>query len=603
MLSRLIFAALAMVLISCSKVQVASVERNVAQAPTSVAQQTPVIKYFRFPNEQPIVTFAATISDWQKASAGDRLEFMRRLWSAATRGTSKKKGIAHSACFEGSAERIKQGFFSSNFAVKNVKSNSLVARSSSDGLALSIEFIENFFQGTVSKNSSYRVFQLQHCNAGKSPIVETETGEKSEGGSTSIITGGTPKSIQAVPGEGEEAEPALAAPKALSTLERLKHGWAQTDKIADGNTQGLPTFKIRADYQLAKTTERRPTDSIPDKPSRFDIRTQDGARKFALFMQKYFYEGMISSGGDSNFDFIAKENKKRFWCHMPWMNVGPTGREAIHGMTKERDLFPAPTMKLYNQTLPGSNWGVAYYNSFGCGHIGDLFGSPEKPIDIGLKENRIVNTRFPDQTVSVKILFTTSKTSIFSGAYKWRANVSGVGQNARAIQDISHIQMDILVRAANVEGVNPETGNWIMLTYYFDPDYDLVKDFNTTVNDPKIPGPKFNFSELNSLPAGLKMMRPMGVQTAFEPKDSLILAGSESNSPKDQSPQKLQRLNGPADNPKSSCLSCHGTAGTSFPMSPGIMNNSDFKFNGVHFDFSMQLGLARRNFETFINGL
>ena len=143
-----------------------------------------------------------------------------------------------------------------------------------------------------------------------------------------------------------------------------------------------------------------------------------------------------------------------------------------------------------------------------------------------------------------------------------------------------------------------------MTTYYYDATYDLIAHAKKLGNWDKIKPLIAKMLDANGqvLPlfAGILRMRPIGVQTGHEQPDgsptadSFIFAGSKTN-------QDNSLLNGPADNPKSSCLSCHGTAGTGEPMAPGFMNNDDVKnfVNGPRFmDYSQQLALAKRNYET-----
>lgn len=63
------------------------------------------------------------------------------------------------------------------------------------------------------------------------------------------------------------------------------------------------------------------------------------------------------------------------------------------------------------------------------------------------------------------------------------------------------------------------------------------------------------------------------------------------------------RLNGPADNPRTSCLGCHGAAGTSAPMAPGFLSMKmfePFQNSSIMLDFNQQLALAKANYETEI---
>ena len=161
-----------------------------------------------------------------------------------------------------------------------------------------------------------------------------------------------------------------------------------------------------------------------------------------------------------------------------------------------------------------------------------------------------------------------------------KSNVALPKQTSRSVRDVRHVQMDIAVRDSTLKGIIHEHNDWMMTTYYYDKSYTA--------------GPDSPLRRVQNLPEELLHMRPIGVQVGFEPKDSIIFKGSQTN-------QVSGQLNGPADNPKSSCLGCHGTAGTKIPMAPGTMKNTDYTGkvrNSTHLDFSQQVALAKRNYET-----
>jgi hypothetical protein len=80
----------------------------------------------------------------------------------------------------------------------------------------------------------------------------------------------------------------------------------------------------------------------------------------------------------------------------------------------------------------------------------------------------------------------------------------------------------------------------------------------------------------------------------------MIFAGSKTNSANNVYYGANPRLmNGPADNPKASCLSCHGAAGTTIKMVPGVKDFNEYmRVKSTGLDFSQQLALAKRNHET-----
>jgi hypothetical protein len=361
----------------------------------------------------------------------------------------------------------------------------------------------------------------------------------------------------------------------------------------DGKT--IPSFTLKNDYD--KITQEmkdrdRPWRDFENK--NLDITKEEDALKFALLMQEYAYKGMIRNiKNNPDLDFMphyAKQDKKsgRYWCHMPWLNITSKGREFVHGLTKEFPLHESDAYP-FVEKKNGISWGTAFYNSFACESIGDFFGtaiSPKTPEQIAAQKK----ITFQDGYVATKLLFNNSTMAQFDDAYTWVVH-GGTNKNMfstkRRMQKMRHLQMDVAIKDSSILGSDPELNNWLMFTYYYDPTYisPLTKKLN--------------------LPEGIRNMRPLGVQYGLSSGKSIIFNGSKNNhcikedptdrkSPCHSLPYKETRLNGPADNPISSCLSCHATSGTQVPASPGIMTDDDYTTTAREntFDFNMQVHLA-----------
>jgi len=175
----------------------------------------------------------------------------------------------------------------------------------------------------------------------------------------------------------------------------------------------------------------------------------------------------------------------------------------------------------------------------------------------------------------VKVLFTTANLDELKTSFGWTANVSMPKATARKLRVVKMVQIDVAVKDSSLVGVKKEADGWMMTTFYFDPTYKANSRHNFT----------------GGL-AALLNMRPIGVQTGFDPTTSLIFKDSKTNSP-------IHLMNGPADNPAGSCMSCHGSAGTAAKMVPGVRDFKEFaKVRDSALDFSQQLALAKRNYET-----
>lgn len=192
--------------------------------------------------------------------------------------------------------------------------------------------------------------------------------------------------------------------------------------------------------------------------------------------------------------------------------------------------------------------------------------------------------KFEQGTMSIKTLYTTSKTSELDGAFTWTAHTTHTDQQKRELQDMRMLQIDVAIKDSSIKGSRAEADHWVMTTYYYDPKF------------------KWDFAnEFEGVPEGLLRMRPVGVHTGFDPSTSTIFEGSKTNSAgnKHWSTDSLL-VNGPADNPKGSCMGCHGVAGLKFPgMVPGIKDFESYaKVKDQAMDFSQQLAFAKKNFET-----
>lgn len=533
------------------------------------SQEKVVLRYITFkdsktPTYDVDKSYEITPQIWQnKFRDGSRLSYLQKFFFANTRSKSNR-GLRHTACFEGNARSALLAFFEPGNANHTIRDIEVVRASySRDGLAIGLELEGKL---TEERTGSFH-FRMRHC--------------KHAGKNSQFIVGKNRKTASQPESSLEEDLKNLAQPLPLQEVVQETDWIAQGFEILDRISQhaSLPMFSLKSDYDRAQAAGDK--GKLPW--AGMDLRDPKSAEAFAIVVQNYFYEGMVDSPqADKQFDAAA--NKKRYWCHMPWLQVGETGREAIHGLTNERPIEASP---IYPNATPGSNWGVAYYNAAGCRTIGKVFGTPGAPHNPPRFTAASGTQGFDEGTVSAKILFTTADFPDLQGAYTWQANVSPPNSTARSIQPVRHIQMDIAVKDSSLRGVRKELGNWVMTTYYYDRSYDIRKRAK-----------ELGVKIASNIPEGLARMRPVGSQVGFDKPvnglgDSIIFAGSKTN-------QKEGRLNGPADNPKSSCLSCHGTAGTTVRMTPGFMKNESFRdeYARAGLDFSQQLSLAKQNFET-----
>lgn len=299
--------------------------------------------------------------------------------------------------------------------------------------------------------------------------------------------------------------------------------------------------------------------------------------------------------GNLAVDFRLQANTTRKWYHAPWLHddadvekIG-SGREFRHGLTRERRSRPGEIHPL--QTEETQNWAVGFYNDRGgqalykVWRVAAAYPDPTQVV-------------FPENSVACKLLFSdadaTSKVPFLAGSKEWIANIYAVPRPQAGAKRIDRmvrlLQFDIAVKEPRLAG----TTGWIFGTFI----YDASAPYNST--DPA----RQVFERL--VPVGLswgddsKVTDEMRIDGAFI---NTGLAGSYLNeSLVERTGFNYDngafvrhyglggRLNGPVDNPASSCISCHGRAatialpvtdpraGTPMPIGPGSGVNLPSQF-------------------------
>lgn len=572
-------------------------QKSADQPAMTLDQELPILVYITykdsgFPKREDISAEKWNGQIDKGFSSGTREQYLKQMFYANTRNASLK-GLRHNACFEGDAHVVAEKFFGQESAeIRNISTGRADTKASEDGRMLRVSF-EHLGE---SERLGAASFRMQHCSSGKSAYGEY-LGEKLPAKNYTAF-----KKVSRGIASDDGSKGLTELNKAFTPKVHDKNfGFRIIDTTADPVVKRR--FVLKADYENAfQAPDERPWQGL-------DIKNPTEALKIAVLAQAHFYQGMFDKKTNPDDFFVAQENKTRFWCQVPWMHVGPSGREAIHGLTRERDMKASTQIPVFFNAPAGSNWGVSYFNSTGCKSLFEIFGSATNPKE----EPDFTKSNFDNGTMIVKILFTTSAMKNLASAFTWNANVSEPGSNARRIKPVKHIQMDMAIKDVDLKGSSSDVANWVMLGFYFDPNYDYDRDVKPIL---KMENP---LKKIANLPAGLLKMRPMGVQSGLDapseqkgvgpivvgPKnksetssdtkaaDTIIFEGARTNGVEG-------RLNGPADNPKSSCMGCHGTAGTNVSMVPGFLNNNQyapFKTKS-NLDFNQQLSMSRSYWQT-----
>jgi hypothetical protein len=223
------------------------------------------------------------------------------------------------------------------------------------------------------------------------------------------------------------------------------------------------------------------------------------------------------------------------------MDFGDAGREPLNGLTRERG--PDAGDVAHGSIKGGQVWAVGWYNNVGATTFAQVYGDPCNP-------KLPASLDFPENTVSIKFLFTTIDKDVLpylegapevEGMVDSEANEGDYDNaipNNRVKRKLRLLQVDLAVKDKRAT----ETG-WVFATYaWMDSGNKKWKDNLAPVtlmwgDDPKVYDENIKQSFINT---SLK-----GTLYGWKKRRFLGFNG---------------RGNGPADNARSSCISCHGSA-------------------------------------------
>ncbi|MFZ6819254.1 hypothetical protein [Undibacterium sp. Ji22W] len=338
-----------------------------------------------------------------------------------------------------------------------------------------------------------------------------------------------------------------------------------------------PVFKLSDDYP------RQPVDDKANQPWRaakfdamFDPATSQDkkaqlAKEYAWLVYNYALSGNVNQPAQTDFDVC--ENPVRPWYHIAFQTYDPlSGREFIHGLTREAPV--TFSIKSGTGTAATTMWAVAIYNSTAAYTLGKVWQKD------GTAKVPTANIHFDEGSVIAKPLFNTAtldQLPVLANMPRWNANISDPSfcatpdnatmaeqsqlcpRNYAKWNDVKLMQFDISIADSRAKA----TG-WVYGTFVADGRRKAsVKDQWQRVsllglmwgNDTPPPGQlAYNYP---------KDPRKNGFKEEvifWDVVDELNSFGGTGTVQRMGHLGSNHRLNGPADNANSSCISCHGTA-------------------------------------------
>jgi hypothetical protein len=370
---------------------------------------------------------------------------------------------------------------------------------------------------------------------------------------------------------------------AHASSDAARNAQAQTDcvrgKFADYYLQGRggdpppdyrgPIYRLSQDYpNMLPPMEDYPWLKIPFR--------NGGPLDPAAYLKALLDYGLE---GNVQVDFYVQNNPVRKWYSMPWMDwntevaadwPGTDGREFVHGLTHEFDTEGNTFGESQSEFV--DTWAQAYVNSRYAFGAGQVWCHPDDPQPGALNPDHTALNNMADGSYVIKLLFSTvteAELPIVRGAFEWDADIyvnkspryrneGPLSRYQRHLDKVRLIQIDLQVR----DDRSP-TG-WLLGTYGYDGRTPGATPWDRMVplglqwgNNPTVP-----FAETCSGPNG-----PCDYTRLTEQWINLQAVKDLATPPLNFNHLGFGgRLAGPVDNPKSSCIGCHMTAG--FPMVP-----------------------------------
>ena len=305
------------------------------------------------------------------------------------------------------------------------------------------------------------------------------------------------------------------------------------------------------------------------------------AEEYAWAVMEYIQAGNIGNQNVED-DWNVCENPVRPWFHMPFQTYDAlTGREFTHGLTREAPVtfnLADPEHPEAGLNVNSTMWAVGFYNATAAYTLGQVWksdGTVAMPTsDLSFDEGSVVgkplfNTDSPEQFTILANMpalqanisdpsYCTCTPSPGESSCTLAEEAEQCGRSTSAFGPVSLLQFDIAVKDSRAPGTE-----WVFGTFVAD-----------GVRKASEPEPWNRISPLGLMwgnatpPAGQLAAdypadpRQNGFDDIVIFWDTVDMLNAAGGPVPSKAPGHLgcnSRLNGPADNANSSCMSCHGT--------------------------------------------
>lgn len=332
-------------------------------------------------------------------------------------------------------------------------------------------------------------------------------------------------------------------------------------------------FEAFPDFGFMLPASQRPDGDVFNLKHDYPRKKPSGLKRLPFLKIDFTkdWEGYIQEVRDYCFEgniphWNPFENSVRDWYHIPWLHPNSQtgfppngGTEGFRGLIKEAPVSPYQLGP--DQAGDYQVYAITLINDFAGYTLGKMWKNPQSP------DPRATDRRhgggFPVGTVFCKLLFTDApqgpdKIPELENPLTWTAYITESWNSPnRKPTPVNLLQMDVMVRD---ERADPWMG-WVFGTFAYNGALGKQEKF------------------MNLVPVGIQWGNDPDITTnqmvvfpATETKPNPELKQTVINPSKDLPPQHLGwagRLNGPADLPTSSCMSCHAMA--EFPQLTGLV--------------------------------